>query len=202
MKQSAAVHAPGEATRMTFQLPARHDATADDELMRRVQDGQVEALATLFDRYQAPLFNFYLRLTGDRAASEDLVQEVFFRVLKYRHTYQAGSRFATWLYHVARNARLDYWRKRKAEVSIDDQPEPAVAPSDSAETGQTRQLLRRALALLPADKREILVLSRFQNLPYQEIAVILGCETGTVKVRVHRALQELRRIFMGLTGRI
>lgn len=194
--------APGEATLMALQTPARRESTADDELMRRLQDGEAEVLATLFDRYQAPLLNFFLRLTGERAASEDLVQEVFFRVLKYRHTYQPGSRFNTWLYQVARNARLDYWRKRRAEVSIDDQPEPAVAPSDAAEAGQTRQLLRRALALLPAEKREILVLSRFQDLPYQEIAVILGCETGTVKVRVHRALQELRRIFVGLTGRI
>ena len=70
----------------------------DDELMQRVRDGDAAPLGVLFERYQVPLYNFFLRLTGRTAVSEDLVQEVFLRVLKYRHTYRGQSQFRTWLY--------------------------------------------------------------------------------------------------------
>src|SRR5437588_11613159 len=91
----------------------------DEELMFQVRNGVAEMLGVLFDRYQSPLFNFYCKLTGDRAASEDLVQDVFYRILKYRHTYQPGTSFRTWMYHIARNARLDLLRRQRPEVEMD-----------------------------------------------------------------------------------
>ena len=77
---------------------------------------------------------------------------------------------------------------------------PAVVPADTAQQSQEAALLHRALMRLPEDKREVLVLSRFQDLKYEEIAQLLGCETGTVKTRVHRALKELREIYQQLPG--
>jgi RNA polymerase sigma factor (sigma-70 family) len=175
-------------TEMTNSLP-------DEELMLLVRSGVGEMLGVLFDRYQLPLFNFYCKLTGDRLISEDLVQDVFYRILKYRQTYRPGTSFRTWMYHIARNARLDYAKKQRPEVDLEPHHSPAVVPMDSVQKRQESELLHRALMQLPEEKREVLVLSRFQDLKYEQIAQLLGCEVGTVKVRVHRALQELREVF-------
>lgn len=151
------------------------------------------------------LFNFFLRLTANRALSEDLVQEVFFRMLKYRQTFQAGTNFTAWMYQVARNAHLDQTRKHRLEIVPDDDTAWDVAgadpdPHEQLEQAQDIGLLRRALAKLPLEKREVLVLSRFQNLKYGEIAEVLNCEIGAVKVRVYRAIRELSQIFYELSG--
>src|SRR5438445_8696609 len=100
----------------------------DEELMFLVRNGVVEMLGVLFARYQSPLFNFYCKLTGDRALSEDLVQDVFYRVLKYRQTYKPGTSFKAWIYQIARNARLDNFRKQRPQVEMDEQYAPVVIP--------------------------------------------------------------------------
>jgi RNA polymerase sigma-70 factor (ECF subfamily) len=168
---------------------------SDEELMSQVRSGVGELLGVLFERYQVPLFNFYLKLTGDRTASEDLVQEVFFRILKYRQTYRTDTPFRAWIYQIARNARVDHLRRQRPETSWEPEMSPATVPADKAQEAQETTLLHRALRRLPEDKREVLVLSRFQDLKYEEIARLLGCEVGTVKTRVHRALAELREIY-------
>ena len=177
----------------------------DEQLMQEARNGEVRKLGALFERHQVPLFNYYLRMTGDRDASEDLVQEVFFRILRYRHTYKDGTPFTTWMYHIARNARMDRWRKSRREVAL-EAPEEETARDEAptaAERLEARQeaaLLRRALAALPEDKREVLILSRYQNLKYDQIARLLDCEVGTVKVRVYRAIRELREVYSELRG--
>ncbi len=165
--------------------------------MLQVRNGEAELLGVLFDRYQAPLYNFYTKMTQDRALSEDLVQDVFLRILRYRQTYRPGTAFRTWMYQIARNARLDHVRKVRPEAPLLAEP-AAPAPADPAQQKQEAQLLQRALMQLPEDKREILILSRFQELKYEEIARLMGCEVGAVKVRVHRALQQLRETFRQL----
>ncbi|HZE79771.1 MAG TPA: RNA polymerase sigma factor [Candidatus Polarisedimenticolia bacterium] len=166
--------------------------------MAQVRGGVGEMLGVLFERYHVPLFNFYLKLTGDRTASEDLVQEVFFRILKYRHSYRPDTAFRAWMYQIARNARIDLLRKHRPETNLEPEMSPAVAPMDTAQQSQEARLLHSALMQISEDKREVLILSRFQDLKYEEIAQLLGCEVGTVKTRVHRALQDLRQIFQQL----
>lgn len=178
-----------------------HNAMSDEELMSQVRNGIGEMLGVLFERYHVPLFNFYLKLTGNRPLSEDLVQEVFFRILKYRHSYRPETPFRAWMYQIARNARLDHLRKRRPETSWEPEMSSAVEPVDTAQQTQEAVLLRTALMQISEDKREVLVLSRFQDLKYEEIAQMLGCEVGTVKTRVHRALQELREIFHQLESK-
>jgi RNA polymerase sigma factor (sigma-70 family) len=170
----------------------------DEDVMLQVRNGEVEMLGVLFDRYQTPLYNFYAKMTQDRAVSEDLVQEVFLRILRYRQTYRPGTAFRTWMYQIARNTRLDQVRKTRPEAPFVSEPAAASSRSDSAQQQQEAATLQRALMQLPEDKRELLVLSRFQELRYDEIARLLGCEVGAVKVRVHRALQQLREIFLQL----
>ena len=194
----AAAH-PGIAGEIAFHGADAHRAMTnslpDEELMLQVREGVGEMLGVLFDRYQLPLFNFYCRLTGDRVASEDLVQDVFFRILKYRQTYRPGTPFRAWIYQIARNARQDYHRKHPQAVTFEPDMAPVILCIDAAENEQQTELLHKALLMLPEEKREVLLLSRFHELKYDEIARMLDCEVGTIKVRIHRALRELRTIF-------
>ena len=173
--------------------------------MQAVRDGDVAKLGPLFERYHVPLFDFLSRVTGNPTAAEDLVQDIFMRILKYRSTFRGGS-FETWLFRIARNARADYFRKRRpigplGEEDI-ERPETGPGPATQLEVDREIVRLRRALMRLPEDKRELLVLARYQNMKYEQIAELLGIEVGAVKVRVHRAIRELRDIFLQLQDRI
>ena len=176
----------------------------DNQLMKEVKDGKVEKLAILFERHHVALYNFFLRLTGNRSVSEDLVQDVFFRILKYRYTYKGQSKLTIWMYQIARNAHIDHLRKLKEEVPLDEQWGEAASqepsPVERVEQWQDIALVRKALAKLPLKKREVLVLSRFQNLKYKEIAELSGCHIGTVKANIHRAIKELGKIYFELSG--
>ena len=176
----------------------------DEEIMKDVRAGNVGRLELLFDRHSRPLFRYFMHLTGNRAVSEDLVQEVFFRILKYRHTYQADTTFRAWLYQIGRNVCMDHAGRRKGEVAL---PENAgefssaeMPPDRQYQNKEETALLHRALAAMPREKREVLVMSRFLDLKYDEIASILKCEVGTVKVRVYRALRDLGDRFFALGG--
>ena len=176
----------------------------DEQIMWEVRAGDVGKLEQLFDRHHRPLFHYFLHLTSSRTASEDLVQEAFYRILKYRHTYRPETSFRAWLLQVGRNVHLDYAGRHKGEIALPDEalefrgPDPL--PDRQAQKNQEAVLLRRALAALPREKREVLIMSRFMDLKYEEIATILKCEVGTVKVRVYRALRELSDRFFALSG--
>src|SRR5262245_46321195 len=177
---------------------------SDEVMMLAVRDGDVAKLGALFDRYHSVLFDFFGRLTGNSALAEDLVQDVFFRILKYRKTYRNESHFKTWMFHIARNARIDHFRKHRAEVMFPETgfeiESPSPRPNTELEQQQQAMLLQKALYRLPEDKREVLVLARYHEMKYEQIADLLGCELNTVKVRVHRALKELREIYLKLSG--
>jgi len=180
------------------------EATATDaELMTRVRDGELERLSELFERHHRRLFAFFLRLAGDRTAAEDLVQEVFVRMLKYRHTFRSEAEFTPWMFGVARNAAVDHYRGRPRELQEDpDAPEPAAPTVDPVERLERREqsaLLQAALARLSEEKRELLLLARFGEMKYESIAGLLGISVGAVKVRVHRALKELRGAYQAVS---
>lgn len=176
----------------------------DEQVMQEVRSGNVGRLEVLFDRHSRGLFRYFMHLTGNRAASEDLVQEVFFRILKYRQSYQPDTSFRAWMYQIGRNVFMDQVGKQKGEVALAedafDLSSAETPPDRQVQNKQETALLHRALAGLPKDKREVLVMSRFLDLKYDEIATVLKCETGTVKVRVYRALRELGERFFALGG--
>jgi RNA polymerase sigma-70 factor (ECF subfamily) len=171
--------------------------------MMDVQGGDSAQLALLFERYHVPLFQYLIQLSRNRAVSEDLVQEVFFRVLKYAGSYDPTFAFKVWLYRMARNAYFDSIHKRRLETGtseLEEMRSGEPVPDEILVRKQDTMFLQEALQLLPEEKREVLVLSRFHNLRYEEIAQIMKCEIGTVKVRVYRALKELREKFCELRG--
>ena len=173
--------------------------------MHEVQGGHLDALGEIFERHHRPLFRFLSRTTGDRALAEDLTQEVFVRILKYRHTYDEGSRFETWLFRIARNARADHFRTRPPlAMTVDDaldMPAPAPGPAQQFERETEARQLECALRQLGEEPRDLLVLARYHDMPYDQIAELLGIEVGAVKVRVHRALKQLRALYFRLEDR-
>lgn len=175
-------------------------AAADCQLMGRVRDGEVALLGQLFERHHQRLFHFFLRLARSRSAAEDLVQEVFVRMLKYRHTFRSDSEFVPWMFTLARNAATDLYRARPKELPENpDAPEPQADlphPIVDLERAEQETKLRRALARLDPAKREILLLARFSELKYDRIAEQFGISEGAVKVRVHRAMKELKAAFL------
>ena len=176
---------------------------ADETLMRAVRAGDVAKLGVLFERHRAGLFDFLARMTGNRTTAEDLTQDVFVRMLKYRATFRDDGRFETWMFHIARNARADYFKTRAAAEVADpsvDAPTDAPGPGQLLERDQQTALLRRALLQLRDDRRELIVLARYRGMKHEAIADVLDVDVGTVKVRIHRALKELREIFLGLSG--
>jgi RNA polymerase sigma-70 factor (ECF subfamily) len=162
--------------------------------MQRLSAGEPEALDLLFRRHHERLHALCARLTSDATAADDLVQETFLRVLRFARTFEQRARFTTWLYRIARNVCLDHIAQERRRIS-------ATEPERLTETMRRDprlDVLDRALKRLPETMRAALVLSRFHELPYEELAIVLGCSVGAARVRVHRALNELRRLVQEL----
>ncbi len=181
------------------------DEVSDHDLMLAVRAGELARLGDLFERHHRPLFGFLARLTGNADTAEDLVQIVFQRILKYRHTYRDEGRFSAWLYHLARHAAADHYQRNSRVPTPTDPADFSHLSDDEAPAADEQtarrddlDLMQRALAILPRDQREILVLQRFQHLRHDEIARLLNITTGAAKVRAHRALTALRDKFFQL----
>ncbi len=167
--------------------------------MLLVKEGHLSELTALFDRYHVSLYNFFLRLTLDKAASEDLTQNLFYRVIRYRQSYQPSQgSFRSWVYRMARNLHFDFCKQKQKT------PERLADPEDTEQrladglTGYTEdqyQRLDQAMAQLSVEQREILVLSRYQGLKYEEISRLKDISVAAIKVQVYRALKQLRTLY-------
>jgi RNA polymerase sigma-70 factor (ECF subfamily) len=177
----------------------------DNALMLAAKEGDMDRFADLFERHHVKLWEFFYRMTGSRSDSDDLVQDVFLRMMKYRSTFHDESQFRAWMYGIARNARVDRIRKIPAESPLGPESHAiagnGMAPQALVEREEHFSILGRALMALPEEKREVLVLARYQEMKYDEIGDLLNVEVNTVKVRVHRAMNELREIFMEMSNR-
>ena len=172
--------------------------------MRQVRGGRTVALATLFERHHARVYGYCLRMTGNRAAAEDLVQDVFMKMLKYKATFKDDSELVPWMFGIARNSCLAHLKRRASDQMPSTPAEEVAAEEAHDEPHDERQseLVRQALLRLPPERREVLVLSRYEYKSYDEIARVLDCSVGAVKVRVHRAMKQLREIYLDMTGEV
>ena len=171
--------------------------------MEKVRDGDLDRLGLLFERYKRPLYGFFYGLNREQELSEDLVQNTFLRILKYRHLFRGDGDFRSWMFHIARNVNNDHYRKNKLNLKDDlEKWQERLSNDENRSTEiqqeEEQQMLSMAMDRLSVDKREILLLSKYQEKKYHEIGEILGCTEGAVKVKVFRALQELRVIFKQL----
>ncbi len=169
--------------------------------MHGVRGGDVSLMSHLFERHHRRLFRFCWRMTGKAQLSEDLVQEVFLRVLRHRETFREGNLFTPWIFSIARNAHHDGWRRHRRESPLELVADLAAPPTTLLERQEEVTRLEHALAALPEDQRELLVMHRFGGLSHADIAEVLGCGEGTSRARLHRALNALREIYFASEGR-
>lgn len=162
----------------------------DEELAARLGEGDAAALEALVGRYEHALSGFLSRRTGGRDV-EDLYQETWLRVVRAAPRFDAGRRFSTWLFQIATNLCRDWWRRHREEGAAADLESAAdPRPSDPSDAIAVESLL----AKLPDLQREALVLRYYLDASEAEMSDILGCPRGTVKSRIHNALQRLGEI--------
>lgn len=180
-------------------------AVSDEQLLRWVANGDASCLGTLFERHHRGVYRYCLQMTRNAPASEDLVQEVFIKVLKRASTFRGEGSCKAWIFHIARNVTFDHLRKMDASISDDGAiaAEQLIDHRSSEEIAANRQhlqLVERALAEIPAAAREVIWLARFVFDDYNELSRALGCTAGAARVRVHRAMEALQGAFARLNG--
>lgn len=170
---------------------------SDEFLMSKIKKDDPELLHRIYRRYSARIFAYFLKSTMVRDDSEDLTQELFLRILKYRRSYQEGQSVEIWIFQIARNLLKDYFNKMK--VRRDRFPN-IVEPPDESDLTDVRKAeqevqLYQAMDGLSGEKREILVLSKFEGMKYEQIARLKQTSVSNIKVQVHRIIKELRDIY-------
>ena len=190
--------------------PIAREEVTDEVLMLRFQAGDRAAFASLVKKHKTPIYNFVLRLTRSPSASEDLVQDVFVKVVQSAAEFKHESRFSTWAYTIARNLCIDHLRKMslRQHPSLDqargDAPDgptlldrtadahPSASVERSVIGAQIGKSIARCVEELPQEQREVFLLREVGNLPFKEIATITGVPENTVKSRMRYALERLQ----------
>ncbi|MDJ0644826.1 MAG: RNA polymerase sigma factor [Flavobacteriaceae bacterium] len=168
----------------------------DEELMQRVSQGELDLMTVLFDRYHVRIFNFFNKMVQNKMVSEDLTQDVFVKILKYRTSYKSGN-FASWIFTTARNIFSTYYQKLKKDREKFTESEHLKHTEDVVSESNQEELnhLQKALSYLNHSDRELIIMNRFQEIKYEQIAEITGSNENAVKVKTHRALKKLKDIY-------
>jgi RNA polymerase sigma-70 factor (ECF subfamily) len=176
----------------------------DAELMLRVKEGDGASFAILLEKHRLPVIHFLYRMVQNQAVAEELAQEVFLRVYRSRGSYEATAKFTTWLFriatHLALNSLRDGKHRRLEERLDDDSAEtPARQVSDQRPTVEQRMLhqsrleeIRRAVATLPEKQRAAVLMHKYEEMEYSQIAKVLNCSESAIKSLLFRAYETLR----------
>jgi RNA polymerase sigma factor (sigma-70 family) len=171
----------------------------DETIMQNIKNGNLPEMSVLFERYHLRLFNFFLKMGLKRDISEDLTQNLFYRLLKYRNSYKEGNSVRSWIYQIARNLHADYCNQQKKKDDLFMQAEivSGEITDESDSYGEDEyEKLDSAFSRLSDNQKEILVMSRYQGLKHAEIAAITNQSVPAIKVAIHRAIKQLRCVYM------
>jgi RNA polymerase sigma-70 factor (ECF subfamily) len=178
----------------------------DQELVKRSLKGEKEAFEMIIQKYQKPLFNYIGRMVSERELALDFTQDVFVKTYSSLHLYQSQYKFSTWMFKIASNYVIDYWRKKKLDtVSIDQQPPGIDRPAPQIRTdepsvvkkyelSELRTKIENALQKIPPSLRELFVWRHINEFSYDEIAEIKDLPVGTIKNRVFQAKEMVRSL--------
>lgn len=193
---------PPSATASLSSSDASPAEPSDEALMSALASGDLPALDTLMLRWQRPLQAFLQRHLQNEADALDLAQETFVRLYRHRDRYRSGARFTTWMFQIALNLARDHARKRlrRRTDSLDAAPSsataglaaPGSAPDAAARRAEEISAVRAAIADLPEDLREVLVLFEYEDKSHAEIAAIVAASPKAVETRLYRAREKLR----------
>jgi RNA polymerase sigma-70 factor (ECF subfamily) len=164
----------------------------DPDLIAKTKRGKVEAYNVLVSRWDKRVFNYLLRLVGDREDAMDLSQEVFLKAYQSLNRLEDPARFGPWLFRIAHNEAFSLLRKRRPEVDLEAVP-PVGGARPRLEPLELSLAVERALSRLSADQREAVVLKIYQGFKFEEMAEVLGCPASTVKSRLYSALDLLKQ---------
>jgi RNA polymerase sigma factor (sigma-70 family) len=178
-------------------------ALTDENLIERLRGGDLAAFDVLYARYETRLFGTIRRMVADESAAEDIFQDVFFKVLRDRSFDPRRGRFSAWVFTVARNRILQERRKhQRRDARKHLIAEPVQVPESTPEEALERVTkVRRAMGQLDEPQQQLLLLKQVGNLSYREIGEILGVAEGTIKSRLHAAMNAFRRC-LGEPGRV
>jgi len=165
----------------------------DRKIIERILDGDTEAFNLLVRQWEKPIYNFIVRLVGDREGAMDLCQESFMKAYRELGTLKDRDRFSSWLYRIAHNTCFSRLRKDQGKTFVELEPETRASRSSI----ESRLAVEKALQQLPEDQREVVVLKVFQGLKFDEIAAIQGAPVSTVKSRLYMGFEKLRSILGG-----
>ncbi|AGT30592.1 RNA polymerase sigma factor SigW [Geobacillus genomosp. 3] len=174
--------------------------------IKAIRKGDQNAYADLVDLYKDKIYRLCYRMLGNRHEAEDAAQEAFIRAYIHIDKYNPDMKFSTWLYRIATNLTIDKLRKRKPDVYLDEElngtdgltmqaqlPSREMSPEEAVESLELQETVQRAIEQLPEKYRSVLVLKYIEDLSLQEISEILELPVGTVKTRLHRGREALRR---------
>ena len=171
-------------------------ATTDEQLIKKALKGNKKAWFSLISRYEQAIFNYGVRMTGNRDDSLDLMQDIFVSVFRNLGSYQGTGAFKSWLFRIAHYRCIEFYRRKKPHVSLDDSPEMEsaenAAPEPLLQGAQQQHQLQRAMQTLPVNQRAVVELKFFGQFTFDEIADQLGVSANTVKYRLYSALANLK----------
>jgi len=160
--------------------------------MQTVSEGNLDAMTYIFERYNVRLYNFYYQMVKDVAVCEDLTQNVFLKVIKYKHSYKGG-KFASWIFKIARNLFYDHYQEQKKTQAFEDIDDvTGELDEETIEKEEEVSHLMRVLNNLNEKDKELIVMNRINGIKYEQIAEIVGSNTTAVKTKIHRIVQKLR----------
>ncbi len=181
----------------------------EQELIRAAQRGSERAFEEIVQRYEKQVYHLALRMCGREEDAWEVYQEAFLSAWRGLGSFRGDAALSTWLYRLTSNAAIDYlWRQNRQRAlegtSLDDEeaPEPAdtaPSPAQAAEQGELREQIQAGLMALSASQRQVLLLRELQGLTYEEISRALALDLGTVKSRIARGRENLRK-FLLATG--
>ena len=170
------------------------ETLSDEIIMQKVADGNLDLLKVLFDRHHKHVYNYLYKMSGDAMLSEDITQDVFYKLIKYRGSYKNGS-FVSWLFSIARNnLKTHFTRNHKYHEPVEVLEYKSI--ENEADRQEEYSQLQNALDLLNPDDRELIILNRYQEIRYEELAEIVGSTPGALKTKVSRILKKLRAIYL------
>lgn len=174
---------------------SEHHLEEDVQWMLAVKRGDQAAFRKIIKKNQRSLLNFFYYLNANIQEAEDLAQETFLKVYLFREKYTPTAKFSTFLFHLARNTAIDYFRKKKAmPMAIEDELFNVQEKKEDSWEEDKIDDLRKALKKLPEKFRSVIVMSYFENMKYQEIADVLEIPLGTVKSRMSFAVKALKNL--------
>ena len=195
---------PSWNARVNSHMMAVASLDRDAELMLRIRDGDQVSFGLLLERHRSPVIHFLYRMVQNSAVAEELAHEVFLRVFRSRHTYEPSAKFTTWLFRIATHLALNWirdGRKERLQDSLDENAADGLPRQLAAREPTVEQTLvyrvklkevRNAIDALPVKQRAAVLMHKYEEMEYSQIATVLSCSDSAVKSLLFRAYETLR----------